>query len=538
MIRFSLFCCITLFGLHSLRAQTIQDNFEGSGNINLWFGDNCVINTNFTNPVSNPSNNSNTVLRYHDIGGQYANVRFDIGRNLNLSNYASFSLKIYVPSSGITGTQNNQISLKLQDGNLAAPWSNQSEIIKPIALNTWQTVTFDFATDPYINLNGTSPPPTQRTDFNRILLQINGENNTDQVLAYIDNFLYFDSIIPPPVYNNLVWSDEFSTNGAIDPSKWFHQTQLPPGGSWYNGEIQHYTNRTANASVTNGVLNLIAKRETFTDQGHTKQYTSARLNSKFAFTYGKVEVRAKLPTGVGTWPAIWMLGRNITETGAYWQTQNFGNTPWPDCGEIDIMEHWGNNQNFVQSATHTTSSSGATVNHGGQVIPTSSSAFHTYTLEWRPDRLIFSVDSVVHYTYQPAVRNAATWPFHAPQYMLFNIAIQTSITPSFTQDSMNIDYIRIYQQTPVGITESNEWKSPNLFPNPVDHQFTLKLSDIVDQNCIVDIYTVEGKLVTKRNLNISSGQMNVGELQNLKGGLYFVTVTTKEGTYSSKFMKH
>ena len=91
----------------------------------------------------------------------------------------------------------------------------------------------------------------------------------------------------------LVWSDEFDTNGAIDSSKWFHQTQLPNGGSWYNGEIQHYTNRVANSFVENGQLKIVAKKEAFTAQGFTKQYTSARLNSKFAFKYGKVEIRAK-----------------------------------------------------------------------------------------------------------------------------------------------------------------------------------------------------------------------------------------------------
>ena len=113
--------------------------------------------------------------------------------------------------------------------------------------------------------------------------------------------------------NVLLWSDEFDTDGAIDDGKWFHQTQIPAGGSWYNSEVQHYTNRIDNSYVSNGVLSIVAKKEDFTDQGYNKQYTSARLNSKYAFQYGRVEVRAKLPIGVGTWPAIWMLGKNITE---------------------------------------------------------------------------------------------------------------------------------------------------------------------------------------------------------------------------------
>ncbi|MGY8918207.1 MAG: glycoside hydrolase family 16 protein, partial [Flavobacteriales bacterium] len=119
-------------------------------------------------------------------------------------------------------------------------------------------------------------------------------------------------------FDTLVWSDEFNVNGSVDTTNWFHQTLLPPnnGQSWWNGEIQHYTNRDTNSSVSGGKLYLTALKETFTDQGVTKDYTSARLNSKFAFTYGRVEIRAQLPLGIGTWPALWMLGQNITETGA------------------------------------------------------------------------------------------------------------------------------------------------------------------------------------------------------------------------------
>ncbi|RAR72938.1 glycoside hydrolase family 16 protein [Flavobacterium aciduliphilum] len=245
-------------------------------------------------------------------------------------------------------------------------------------------------------------------------------------------------------FNNLIWSDEFSTSGAVSSNNWFAQTQLVNGNSWYNNEQQHYTNRIDNAYVSNGTLKIVAKKESYTDQGVTKQYTSARLNSKFAFTYGRVEVRAKLPSGVGTWPAIWMLGKNIIETGAYWSSA-FGTANWPACGEIDIMEHWGNNQNYIQSALHTPSSYGNTINLGSQIISTASTDFHIYTLEWTSQKLVFSVDGIVHYTYQPSIKDATTWPFDAPQYLLLNIAMQPIIDSNFTSSSMEIDYIRVYQ---------------------------------------------------------------------------------------------
>ena len=309
---------------NNVLSQTLQA-FLNPETVSIWEGDNCNIDTSFNNPFSSAINSSTKVLKYDDYGSAYANVKFDIGRNLNLSQNNVISLKIYVPSSGITGTQNNQVSLKLQNGNLTSPWSNQTEVIKNIILNQWQTVTFDFANDPYINFDASSPAPILRTDFNRVLIQVNGENNTDQLIAYIDDFSCMESIDEKPELE-LVWSDEFNANGAISNVNWFHQTQLPGSGSWFNGEQQHYTNRINNSIVSNGNLNIIAKKEVFSDQGQTKNYTSARLNSKFAFKYGKVEVRAKLPSGVGTWPAIWMFGKNINEAGAYWQTQGFGTT--------------------------------------------------------------------------------------------------------------------------------------------------------------------------------------------------------------------
>jgi hypothetical protein len=169
-------------------SQTIKDDFEGNGNIGNWRGDNCLIKTGFQNPFQTSTNSSDNVLEYRDNGGLYANVRFDLTKNLDLSKESIFSFKIFIPSSTISGSQLNQVSLKLQDGKIAEPWSTQSEIIKPLLLDQWQTITFDFAKDKFINLNGGSLPPAQRKDFNRVVIQINGENNRDSVVAYLDDF--------------------------------------------------------------------------------------------------------------------------------------------------------------------------------------------------------------------------------------------------------------------------------------------------------------------------------------------------------------
>jgi beta-glucanase (GH16 family) len=530
--------CAPFLGILPVHAQFISDDFEGNGTINSWFGDDCGWNTAFANPHPQGLNTSATVLRYHDQGGQYANVRFDVPTNIDLSSQQRFSLKIYVPSSGITGTAPNQVSLKLQNGILGSPWTSQCEIIKPLQLNQWQTVTFDFANDPYINLDPNSPPPVQRTDFNRVLIQLNGENNNFQVLAYIDDVLFNGTPVAPSPFTELVWSDEFNGNGAIDTTKWFHQTQLPVGGSWFNGEIQHYTGRTDNSYVANGNLHLVAKRENFTAQGHTKTHTSARLNSKFAFTYGRVETRAQLPTGIGTWPAIWMLGKNINEDGAYWDRNGFGTTPWPACGEIDIMEHWGDNQNFVQSAMHTPSSFGNTVDKGGQTIPTASTAFHVYVVEWSPEKMVFSVDGRVHYTYNPAVKNASTWPFTTDQYLLLNIAIQPSILPSFTQSEMVVDYVRVYQlPDTTSLDAVGRMKQLKVYPNPTSDQLFIQLPEYANPIVSLRLMNAQGQLLRDERHSLLGNELRLNALHGLSGGLYLLQLELDGRRYFARFVK-
>ncbi len=531
-----LFCALLLAHLPG-KAQFLTDDFEGNGNIGSWVGDDCAVNAAFANPQVQGINSSATVLRYHDTGGQYANVRFDIPGNFDLTSQQTFSLKIYVPSSGITGTALNQVSLKLQNGVLNSPWTTQCEIIKPIQLNQWQTVTFNFASDPYLNYNQNSPPRVQRADFNRAIIQVNGENNNFQVVAFIDDFLFNGTPPTPSPYTQLVWSDEFNGNGAIDTSKWFHQTQLPAGGSWFNGEIQHYTNRTANSYVANGNLHIVAKRENFTAQGHTKTHTSARLNSKFAFTNGRVEVRAMLPTGVGTWPAIWTLGKNINEAGAYWQTRGFGTTSWPACGEIDIMEHWGDNQNFVQSAMHTPSSSGNTVNKGGQTIPTASTAFHVYELEWSPEKMVFSVDGRVHYTYNPPVKNASTWPFTADQYLILNIAIQPIIPPSFTESAMVIDYVRVYQLDVTSVAETAAPKPLRVYPNPAREQLHIELPALSEQSVTLRLLNAQGQLLRSEERLVTGPSTQLEELGSLPAGLYLLQLEAGGRRYFARFVR-
>lgn len=519
----------------------LHQDFETKDSILDWSADQCLMDSFYANPYQDGTNSSQKVLKYEDIGGQYANVRLDLDNPLNLRDNNGFQLLLYIPSNAITGTQKNQISLKLQDGRLQEPWSTQCEIIKAIVTDAWQWVKFDFENDDYINLNSTSPDPITRTDFNRIVFQLNGENNTDKVVGYLDSIQFLK--INPPTKDSfpfLVWSDEFNGAGAIDTTKWFHQTILPNGNSWYNGEIQHYTSNVKNSFVKDGLLHIRAIRETYIQENVTKSFTSARLNSKFAFTEGRVEIRAILPAGAGTWPAFWTLGQNIIEKGAYWDLQGYGQKTWPACGEIDIMEHWGNNQNFVQSAMHTPSSFGGTINKGGQFIPTVSNQFHVYALEWTQDKMLFSVDNKVHYLYNPLIKDQNTWPFTGPQYLLLNLAILPNIASNISQADMLIDYVRVYQKTPSAthISKTEEGIFYTIYPNPViENKFYiggLELEDI--SSC--KVYSLSGQ---EQNIELSKNgnKLKVSFTKDhLEPGIYLLKLQTNKGSKTLKFIKY
>lgn len=230
------------------------------------------------------------------------------------------------------------------------------------------------------------------------------------------------------VLQSMVWSDEFDLPGAPNASKWGYDVGA---GGWGNNESQHYTNRLDNAVVSNGTLKIIAKAESFSGSN----YTSARLLSrnKFSFKYGKIEVSAKLPTGVGTWPAIWMLGDNFTTAG------------WPACGEIDIMEHKGSDLNRIHGSLHYPGRSGGNPVTATTLIQNATTAFHVYSCEWSPQSIKFFVDGNLY----QSVANTSALPFNQPFFIILNQALGGTfggtIDPSFSSATFEIDYVRVYQ---------------------------------------------------------------------------------------------
>ncbi len=226
----------------------------------------------------------------------------------------------------------------------------------------------------------------------------------------------------------LFWSEEFNVNGAPDPTKWGYD--LGAGG-WGNNELEYYTGRPENAIVENGILKIKAMKETY----NGSNYTSARMISKdkFEITYGKVEVRAKIPAGVGTWPAIWMLGSNISSVN------------WPACGEIDIMEHVGKSLNTIYGTLHYPGRSGGNADGNTKVIANATTEFHIYTLDWTAASIkIYADDMLVH-----SVANSAAIPFNHNFFLILNVALGGDfggpLDPAFTSATMEVDYIRVYK---------------------------------------------------------------------------------------------
>lgn len=238
---------------------------------------------------------------------------------------------------------------------------------------------------------------------------------------------------------DLVWSDEFDYEGFPDESKWGYDVG---GSGWGNNELQYYT-KGENVAVKDGYLTIEARKEEYEGMN----YTSSRLitKGKGDWLYGKVEVKAKLPSGLGTWPAIWMLPTD-------WE---YGG--WPASGEIDIMEHVGYDQDVVHATVHTQSyyHGIGTQKGASKRVEGVSDDFHVYSIEWLPDKIMGYVDGELYYTFDPnqykSTPTFKEWPFDKRFHLLLNIAFggnwggAQGIDENIFPTQMVVDYVRVYQ---------------------------------------------------------------------------------------------
>ena len=251
--------------------------------------------------------------------------------------------------------------------------------------------------------------------------------------------LLFKEVEKSPVSKGwkLVWSDEFNNAGLPDSSKWNYDIG---GSGWGNNEKQFYAKGdTANTIVKNGILSIIARKE----KHGNNDYSSARLltRGKAEWTYGRIEINAKLPPGVGLWPAAWMLGKNIDKVG------------WPDGGEIDIMEHVGFRKDTVFGTVHTGAYNHVKGTQKGKdaAIENAYTQFHTFAIEWAPDKIDFLLDDKIYNHFANEHKTLQEWPFDQPFYLLLNMAVGGNLGGKMGIDDAvfpavyQIDYVRVYQ---------------------------------------------------------------------------------------------
>lgn len=254
------------------------------------------------------------------------------------------------------------------------------------------------------------------------------KNYTVKVTAYSSSSeISTTTSITLYVAPKIIWSDEFNIDGAPNSTYWGYD--LGAGG-WGNNEEQYYTNRPENVIVKDGVLKIKTIKENY--QG--SKYTSARIltKDKFSFKYGKIEFKAKLPVGGGTWPALWTLGNNLTSAG------------WPACGEMDVMEHVYNQLNKIHGTFHYPGHSGGNATTASKMVENVTSEFHVYSMDWRANSIKIFVDNqkIIEFP------NTKATPFNQEFFIIINCAMGGNfggaVDPNFSSSTFEVDYVRVY----------------------------------------------------------------------------------------------
>jgi len=395
----------------------------------------------------------NNVRFVNESEGEYYSLLWDFGiGEPALTTNKNDTFNIYYPEAG-----DYDVTLKVND------YVGNSKIVtKTVTIaTTGLVVSFSAVNDPsdpnYINLTNTS---TGEFDSYIWIYRDKEIEDEMEVAAYFpfagtytielkvtkgnDTFSLTQTVTisqDDPDYADtyrLVWSDEF--NGTeVNTDYWTFETGAT---GWGNNELQNYTSGD-NAEIKDGRLIITARK--INENKEAGSYTSSRIITKGQkeFKYGRMEIRAKLPSGTGIWPAIWMLGANFSTAG------------WPACGEIDIMEYVGYQPNIVHATVHTTAGSGGSGDGSSKVLETCEEEFHSYGVIWTSESLTFYIDSIenVTHTYDPVSKNADNWPFDKPQFFILNVAVGgdwggvQGIDNNIFPQSMEIDYVRVYQET-------------------------------------------------------------------------------------------
>jgi beta-glucanase (GH16 family) len=324
----------------------------------------------------------------------------------------------------------------------------------------------------------------------------------------------------------LVWSDEFDAD-TINTDNWNFEIGNGSAG-WGNNEKQYYTKRTENARCENGTLIITARKEDY--NGY--EYTSARMQtrSKAFWKYGRIEMRAKLPTGRGTWPAFWMMP----------QARNYGTNLWPDNGEIDIMEYVGYAPSKIYGTVHTNKNYGSSSIGKNMTYSGVENDFHVYAIEWTDTDIKWYVDSYYYGIYQRLERNWQYYPFDQNFYTILNFAVggnwggSQGIDTTIFPQTYEIDYVRVYQKNSTDVNENTNADKVILAPNPVDDKLRVYVPTNAGQSKI-SVFDSGGRMVIPASRYVEP--YTEIDFSRLKAGIYMVLLQGKDQSKNYKVVK-
>ncbi len=483
-----------LFGLLiTLNSQTLPIDFETTTSWSVFAG---ASFSTVSNPYIDSENPSSKVGRMIKGAGQnWAGAYLTLESSMDFLNNDVFSIKVR------SSKFNTKLLLKVENssnGNI-----NYEKEVTMTKYNEWETLTFDFSQIP-------------NEIYDRIVLifdlGVTG-NGSSSFTYYVDDITLYSLNGPPePCDSNLtgnvpsgsnyvlVWADEFTEDGELCYENWTYDLGTGSQG-WGNFEAQSYTNNSENVRKENGILKITAVKS-------GNSYTSARVKTKnlFDFTYGRIEIRAKLPSTAGTWPAVWLLGSNIDEVS------------WPQCGEIDVIEQFSNKQVNMSTAhwySDGNAQYGLSVNNS-----TLTSSFNTFRLDWTPTSLKAYLNDSQYWV----MSTNNTMPFFDNFFLIANLALggnkgAGNIDPNFTEDSLEIDYIRVYQNSSGSVLLSETINGDDNFINYYISNGEWHLKSLSSKINDIFIYDISGKLIEKRNVGGKTVKINSKNLQN---GMHFI----------------
>ena len=504
---FSLSCFLLYGFLITVNSQTLPVDFETTTSWSVFAG---ASFSTVSNPYVDSENPSSKVGRMIKGSGQnWAGAYLTLESSMDFLNNDVFSIK--VRSSKL----NTKLLLKVENSsNSNISYEKQVTMTK---YNEWETLTFDFSQIPNEN-------------YDRIVLifdlGVTG-NGSSSFTYYVDDITLYSLNGPPePCDSNLtgnvpsgsnyvlVWADEFTEDGELCYENWTYDLGTGSQG-WGNFEAQSYTNNSENVRKENGILKITAIKS-------GNSYTSARIKTKnlFDFTYGRIEIRAKLPSTAGTWPAVWLLGSNINEVS------------WPQCGEIDIIEQFSNKQENISTAhwySDGNAQYGLSVNNS-----TLTSSFNTFRLDWTPNSLRAYLNDSQYWV----MSTNNTMPFFDNFFLIANLALggnkgAGNIDPNFTEDSLEIDYIRVYQNSSGSVLSSETISGNKNIINYYNLNGKWYFKSTFDKINDISIYDITGKLIKKRNVEGKVAKINSNNIQN---GLHFIQLSGNFGIQTIKIL--